>query len=198
MSEQSISTVVNMYLNQLRDGNLAARDQLIRVATSRLEKLTHKMLRHQFGRVGRWADTNDVLQSATLRLWKSLEKSTPESALHFHRLAARLIRHELVDLARHYYGPMGTGANHESIASVGLENVNPQGPSNGTPASEWSELHTLVQSLPPDEAEITDLLFYQGLLQEEAADLLGVDVRTVQRRWQRARRKLGSLLTLDN
>src|SRR5205809_988660 len=58
----------------------------------------------------------------------------------------------------------------------------------------WAELHALVQGLPDEEQAVTDLIFYQGLTQEEAAALLGVDVRTVQRRWQRARRKLGELL----
>jgi RNA polymerase sigma-70 factor (ECF subfamily) len=41
--------------------------------------------------------------------------------------------------------------------------------------------------LPDAERAVADLLFYQGLSQEEAAALLGVDVRTVQRRWQRVR-----------
>ena len=54
-----------------------------------------------------------------------------------------------------------------------------------------------VAALPEDEATVTDLLFYQGLTQEAVALHLGVDVRTVQRRWQRARRKLDELLEPD-
>jgi DNA-directed RNA polymerase specialized sigma24 family protein len=34
------------------------------------------------------------------------------------------------------------------------------------------------------------LLFYQGLSQAEAAALLGVSVRTIQRRWHEALQKL--------
>jgi DNA-directed RNA polymerase specialized sigma24 family protein len=37
-------------------------------------------------------------------------------------------------------------------------------------------------------------LWYQGLSQGEAAALLEVDVRTVKRRWQAARLKLGRVL----
>jgi len=55
-------------------------------------------------------------------------------------------------------------------------------------------VHAAVGSLPEEESVVTDLVFYQGLSQEEAATLLGVDVRTVQRRWQRARRALGAML----
>jgi DNA-directed RNA polymerase specialized sigma24 family protein len=38
------------------------------------------------------------------------------------------------------------------------------------------------RTLPDDEHEVVELLFYQELPQEEAARLLDVSVRTVQRR----------------
>jgi DNA-directed RNA polymerase specialized sigma24 family protein len=39
-----------------------------------------------------------------------------------------------------------------------------------------------------------DLLWYQGLSQDEAAQALGVDVRTVKRRWREARLTLHQTL----
>ena len=48
----------------------------------------------------------------------------------------------------------------------------------------WGEFHHAVESLPEKEREIMDLLWYQGLKQQDAADLLGVDVKTVKRRWR--------------
>jgi RNA polymerase sigma-70 factor (ECF subfamily) len=51
--------------------------------------------------------------------------------------------------------------------------------------------------LPAQERELFDLLWYQGLNQTEAADLLGVCVRTVKRRWQSARLLLGRALGED-
>jgi RNA polymerase sigma-70 factor (ECF subfamily) len=157
------------------------------------------MLRGQFGRVGRWVDTADVYQNAAVRLWKALAAAAPESPLHFHRLAARLVRLELIDLGRQFFGPHGLGANHESVAADPAASTAAPDPAAPTPdpgrIAERAELHHLVQALPEDEQAVTDLMFYQGLTQEEAADLLGVDVRTVQRRWQRARRKLGERLS---
>jgi RNA polymerase sigma factor (sigma-70 family) len=47
-----------------------------------------------------------------------------------------------------------------------------------------------VEQLPEDEREIISLLFYEALTQEDAAQLLGVNIRTVKRRWQSARLKL--------
>ena len=51
-----------------------------------------------------------------------------------------------------------------------------------------------VAALPEEEREVFDLLWYQGLPQAEAADLLHVNVRTIKRRWLSARMKLQDAL----
>ena len=58
----------------------------------------------------------------------------------------------------------------------------------------WGEFHRQVRELPAEEREVVDLLFYQELAQAEAAALLHVTVRTVQRRWQAALLKLHRVL----
>ena len=52
----------------------------------------------------------------------------------------------------------------------------------------------LEGALPAEERDVVGLLFYHGLPQAEAAALLGVTVRTVQRRWQAALVKLHRIL----
>ncbi len=54
----------------------------------------------------------------------------------------------------------------------------------------WALLHEQIDQLPADEQEIVELLWFHDLRQSQAADLLAIDVRTVRRRWQRARLKL--------
>jgi RNA polymerase sigma-70 factor (ECF subfamily) len=54
----------------------------------------------------------------------------------------------------------------------------------------WSEFHEQVAALPAAERQVVDLLWYQELTQPEAADVLGVDVSTVKRRWRSARLRL--------
>jgi predicted DNA-binding protein (UPF0251 family) len=53
--------------------------------------------------------------------------------------------------------------------------------------SEWAEFHEVAARLPDELRAAFDLLWYQGLSQAEAAALLGVAVRTVKRRWMKAR-----------
>jgi RNA polymerase sigma-70 factor (ECF subfamily) len=145
-----------------------------------------------FQRVRRWAETDDVLQSALVRLVGALRDVKPATPRDFLALAALQIRRELIDLARRYYGPHGIGANHESQA--GVKDGKPVDPSDirhePSALAQWTELHEQIGALPEEEREIVGLLFYQGLSQAEAAELLGVSLRTLQRRWHDALGKL--------
>jgi RNA polymerase sigma-70 factor (ECF subfamily) len=117
----------------------------------------------------------------------------------FFRLAAEQMRRELLDLARHYYGPHGQGAHHASHGS---------GDGGSTPADEppdrpddpdelerWSAFHREVERLPAEEREVVGLIFYHGWKQADAAELLGMSERTVRRRWEAALAKLHHILT---
>jgi RNA polymerase sigma factor (sigma-70 family) len=54
----------------------------------------------------------------------------------------------------------------------------------------WAEFHLRVSALPEEECQLFDMLWYQGLPQQEVALLLGVTERTIQRRWQQVRIKI--------
>jgi RNA polymerase sigma-70 factor (ECF subfamily) len=145
------------------------------------------MLR-SFPRVKRWEQTDDVLQNASLRLYRSLGELRPASAEDFFRLAAVNIRRELLDLAKHYYGPQGQGANHASVTKAsGSVFEPPDSAEDSSRLAAWAEFHQQAELLPDEEREVFDLLWYQGLSQEEAGELLKVSERTVKRRWQSAR-----------
>jgi RNA polymerase sigma-70 factor (ECF subfamily) len=64
-------------------------------------------------------------------------------------------------------------------------------------AAEWTEFHQHVDALPDEEKEVVNLLWYEGLTQEEAGKLLGISLRTVKRRWHSARTKLYEALAND-
>ena len=51
-----------------------------------------------------------------------------------------------------------------------------------------------VESLNDEDREVFDLLWYQGLTQGEAAEVLGLSEKTVNRRWVAARMRLGMAL----
>ncbi len=185
------SAEIQLRVERLNAGEPGARDELLAAACERLRRLTHHMLKG-FPRVRRWEETDDVFQNAVVRLVRSMEAIVPKDAREFFRLAALNIRRELLDLAKHHYGPLGRGAKHASVAADGSDAVDPvAGAADETsdPAAlaTWTEFHAAVDKLPDDEREVFDLLWYQGLQQAEAAGLLGVSERTVKRWWQSAR-----------
>jgi RNA polymerase sigma-70 factor (ECF subfamily) len=49
-----------------------------------------------------------------------------------------------------------------------------------------------VDSLPDEEREVVQLLWYEGLRQPEAAVVLGISLATLKRRWQVARLRLST------
>src|SRR5687768_6700533 len=110
------SQVIQHWLDRLREGDPAARDALIEHSCDRLRAITRKQLRGFLG-VQRWEESSDVLQQAAMRLHRSLQEVQPESVRAFMGFAATQVRRELLDLARHYYGPQGMGAKHASDAA---------------------------------------------------------------------------------
>jgi RNA polymerase sigma factor (sigma-70 family) len=182
-------------VEQYRAGDPAARDRLIDFTYERFLRLTSRML-DQFPRLRRWEETGDVFQEAQARLIAALKAVRPESKDHFLRLAAVQIRRALHDLSRHHFGPRGAAAHHDSNGGTpGGDGTNDPRPA-GTPAdgpstlAEWTEFHEAVEALPEDLRTVVDLHFFQGLTHDQAAAELGVDARTVKRRWSRARRLL--------
>ena len=188
-----------LWLERMQGGDLGARDEILRHVRGRLERLTRKMLQ-DYPRVKRYVQTDDVLQDATVRLLNALRDVRPTSMRDFFGLASLQIRRELLDLAKHYYGPEGEGAHHVSLPpdrsdAVMPEKTDPADPPSGVAA--WCEFHEKIKLLPQDENDVFALLYYQGLTQVEAAVILNVTVRTVQRRWQSALLSLHDLVQGD-
>jgi RNA polymerase sigma-70 factor (ECF subfamily) len=200
MPEVQTTTVrIQGCIDRLKGGDVKARGELIGLACERLERLTRKMLR-DYPRVHRWEDTGDVLQNAAMRLFRSLDQVTPQTVPDFFRLASLNIRRELLDLVKHYYGPRGHGAKHATFAGREASDSSARELDKSDLSGEagrlalWTEFHELVEALPQEEREVVDLLWYQGLTQDEAAVILKVSDRTVKRRWQAARLKLHDAL----
>jgi RNA polymerase sigma factor (sigma-70 family) len=188
------------YLDRLRGGDEAARSELLNSACERLRRLTRQMIKG-YPNVHRWEQTDDVLQNAILRLQRTLQQVPIETPRDFFRLAALQIRRELLDLARHYYGPQGAGAHHHSHGNTPAASGDgsaPPDPSDVTHEpgnlASWTAFHEQIAALPDNEREAFELIWYQGLTQAEAAELLHVDVRTNKRRWLSARMTLQDAL----
>lgn len=182
-------------LKRSSSGDAAARGELLNVAYERLRRLARTMF-HDFPKLQAWEETDDVWQSAAMRFDKALQSHPPSSVAEFFGLAARQIRWQLLDLARRYKNLMPPGnepriGNDESTRSSREPGSNTDDPQR---LEKWTRLHEEVDNLPEELRQAFDLLYYSGLTQEEAAELLHLSVRTVRARWRAVRLALYNAL----
>jgi RNA polymerase sigma-70 factor (ECF subfamily) len=190
MVEDPLQTAqLRQFVQRWQGGDASAADALFRAIAQRLEYLARRMLR-AYPNVQSWVETADVLQGTVYRLLNTLRKLDPPTTRDFFNLAAAHVRRELLDLARRHARreqPQGYGSSDSS--AVGAAPVD----HSLVPADElelWTRFHEAVEDLPAEEREVFGLSFYHAWTQPQIADLLGVNERTVRRRWQSACREL--------
>jgi RNA polymerase sigma-70 factor (ECF subfamily) len=130
---------------------------------------------------------DELLSAVVERLLKSLGKARPQTVREFFGLANQHMRWELNDLARRLDE---RAPDVELVEGLAL-----------APESSGSEIslnaHRMleaIESLPDDEREVFSLVRIQGLTQTEVADLVGVSVKTIQRRLNRSLLLLAEML----
>jgi RNA polymerase sigma-70 factor (ECF subfamily) len=181
---------LNSWFERMRAGDPAARNELASRVCAQLEVLARKMLR-RFPSVKAWAQTDDVLQGALMRLLRSLQEVQPEGTRAFFGLAAVQMRRELLDLARHF-GRRELGAGTRQASQVREDDSSADAMASAPAAEDladlarWEAFHQGVEELPAEEREVVGLVFYHGWSQEQVAELFGVHVRTIRRWWQSA------------
>ncbi|UBM38901.1 sigma-70 family RNA polymerase sigma factor [Bremerella sp. TYQ1] len=179
-------------LKRLSEGCPESRRTIIEHCCDRLRTMARRMLKKYPG-VGRWSDTDDVLQESLLRLHRALVTVKPESVRKFYGLAATQIRRELIDLARSHFGPLGVGTKHDTDAGNAAQS-HPDVHFEPDTIAAWTEFHEAVEELPEAEKEVFSLLWYDGLIQSDAARVLGISLATLKRRWVSARLLLNERL----
>jgi RNA polymerase sigma factor (sigma-70 family) len=184
MSENHTTAAVQCYLDVLVEETPA--DPLIRAlldrAVGRLEMLCGSMLFRSYPRLTRPPlnlQTDEVLGAVVERLLRALRAVRPRTVREFFALANRHISWELNDLARRL---------DEQPADVELrEGLVPAPATSGSGLTPDARcILAAIDGLPADEREAFCLVRVQGLAQEEAAEVLGASIRTVQRRLNRA------------
>jgi len=132
-----------------------------------------------------------MLSAVVERLLKAMREVHPQSVRQFFALANQHMRWELNDLARRL--------DEESRAVELRESSVPAPPDSS--ASQLSpnirRMMDAIEGLPEEEREVFHLVRLQGMTQPEAAAVLGVSVKTIQRRLNRGlmvlANKLGDL-----
>ena len=173
-------TEVTELLVAWREGNNSALDQLVPLVEAELRQLARRYLRRE--RPGHVLQTSALVNEAFIRLMNWRDVSWQNRA-HFLAMAARLMRHILVDISRR----RAKGHDGREIRVVGIAEA------EGATLERSRELVAVDDALrelaehDPRKAQIVELRFFGGLTLDEIADVLEVAPITVSREWAKAR-----------
>jgi RNA polymerase sigma-70 factor (ECF subfamily) len=188
------TTQYQNWIDRLRADDDSALDEMLAHFESRLMHLSHLMLQ-RFPQVRRWEQTGDVFQEAILRLQKALRCVIPETQQDFLNLAALQMRRELLTLSQAY---KKHARPSEALVGSGDSLELGQEPSSATDGpcelASWTEFHEKAEVMDAPLRQVFDLVWYNGLSQSEAAQVLKVSERTVRARWQGARQAMHAAL----
>ena len=160
--------------------SLGSADRAFPRVYDELRRLAHRQLQGEAE--GHSLNTTALVHEAYLRLgerdgaWNDRE--------HFFALAARAMRHILVDHARRLRAvKRGEGARR-----IDLEDL------DGLPALERADILVALDealdrlaALEPRQAHVVECRWFAGLTEEETAKTLGIGLRTAKRDWAMAR-----------
>jgi len=163
-----------------REGDRSALERLVPLIDAELRRLSRHYLNHE--RQGHVLQTTALINEAFVRLIKWQDVSWQNRA-HFFAMAARLMRHVLVDLARGR--PKGEDGREIRVVDVDAADRLSSGRSQDLIAID-DALAGLARH-DARKAQIVELRFFGGLTLDEIAEVLGVAPITVSREWSRAR-----------
>ena len=184
MPEENTTAVVQRYLDALAGDTPA--EPIIRAlldrAVRRLQLLCANFLHRSYPRLTRPPlnlQSDELLDAVVGRLLKTLQEVRPETVRKFFALANQHMRWELNDLARRL---------DQQPAGVELrEGLVPAPPSSSSGLSpDACRMLAAIEGLPEDERETFGLVRIQGMTQAEAAQVLNISTKTVQRRLNHA------------
>jgi RNA polymerase sigma-70 factor (ECF subfamily) len=123
----------------------------------------------------------EMLSGVVERMMKALRKVRPKSVREFFALANQHMRWELNEVARQ----LDHDAHAVELRESAVGSPDPIALESSQLSRNAARMMEAIEALPEDERETFCLVRLQGMTQADAADVLGVSVKTVQRRLSR-------------
>jgi len=178
MSDRSAN--LTELLHRWRAGSAVAENELFELVYGDLRRLAQHLLKNERKRTTLQA--TELVDQLYLRLVAAKDRDW-QNRQHFFALAARSMRRFLVDRARR--------KNRGEM--IGLEKLEAVLPGTSEKLDQVLLLDRLLDRLAahnPDWCTVVELKYFIGLTDEEAAEAMGVKLRSMQRMWRDARQWL--------
>src|SRR5260221_402626 len=171
---------ITQLLHQWRQGTPGAENQLFDLVVPDLRRLAHHLMRGE--RQNHTMQATELVNQIYVRLVAAKNQDW-QNRRHFYAIAARAMRRYLIDHAR-------GRPDAEFVAIHGMEEFLPADSPKVDLAITVDRLLDQLAKTRPEWCDLVEVKYFLGLTDEEAADVLGVKLRTMQRMWRDARRWL--------
>jgi RNA polymerase sigma-70 factor (ECF subfamily) len=172
---------MTLLLGRLVRGEDSAGQTLLPVVAEELRAIAGGLLRRE--RADHTLQPTALVNEAWMRLFQGDDGAAPEGRRHFFALAAKVMRQVLVDHARRRGREKRGGGDaalplDEALVALEVE---------GLDLLDLNAALEELAALDERQARVVELRFFGGLEAEEAAEVLGVSLSTVERDWRVAR-----------
>jgi RNA polymerase sigma factor (TIGR02999 family) len=172
---------VTRILEAAQQGDLTAADQLLPLVYEELRRLAaHKMASEAPGHT---LQPTALVHEAWMRLLGNESQAQFQNRGHFFAAAAEAMRRILIDRARRKRA-IRHGGNQQRVDLEGVD------PAAGVGDDQLLAVNDALDKLAIQhkaEAELVKLRYFVGMTNEEAAEVLGISVRTAKYYWTHAR-----------
>ena len=179
---------ITLLLHKWRSGDSTAEQELFALVFPDLRHLAHYFMQRE--RKGHTLQATELVDQIYLRLVAAKDRDW-QNRQHFFAIAARAMRHYLIDHAR-------GRPDAEFIALEGMENLFPAASAKIDLTVTLNLLMDQLSESHPDWCTVVEMKYFLGLSDEEAAEMLGLKLRTMQRMWRDARQWLFERLESGN
>jgi len=171
---------ITQLLVKWSDGDKTALDRLVPLVYDELHKLAGAYLRRERHNIT--LQPTDLVNEAYVRL-VGQQGASWQNRTQFFGMAAKLMRHILVDHARKR-GAVRRGGDQYRISLTKAERVAGK---QDVDLVRLDDALTLLDTTHPEHSRVIELRFFGGLTIEETAEVLGLSHATVERHWRFAK-----------
>jgi RNA polymerase sigma-70 factor, ECF subfamily len=168
---------ITQLLHRWREGNSDAEGELFEMVLPDLHRLAAYLMRRE--RVDHSMQATELVDQIYFRLVAAKDRDW-QGRKHFFAIAARAMRRYLIDHAR-------ARPDAEFLTLDGMENLLPADRAKIETAFTVDRLLDRMAGVNQDWCTLVELKYFLGLTDDEAADTMGVKLRTMQRMWSDAR-----------
>jgi len=171
---------ITQLLHRWRDGSREAEGELFDLVLPSLRRLAQHLMQRE--RQDHTLQATELVNTIYFRLVAAKDREW-QNRKHFFAIAARAMRRYLIDHAR--------GRPHaEVVALEGFEQILAASSGKIDLAITVDRLLDELAKSQPEWSMLVEMKYFLGLTDEEAAEAMGVKLRTMQRMWRDARKWL--------